>query len=287
MVVLSSIIFGATPIYMKFAALFGLNVLTFTFLRAVVVVFASIIIAQLAKIDIWPKGKMLRDVCLACFIGSGFMAFILSLSYDFLPSGMATSLHFTYPAIVMLVQVVFYKEKLGALRLLALGFSVLAVAMFIGSDVAINPIGIVLALGSGFCYSFFIISIEKSEAAKAHPLAISFYGAISCAVFSWIYNLFSNTITVGAVRPAGVAVLLLSIPFYSYMAGPWFQLGVRHTGAATASLLSTMEPVASIFLGILLLGEEAAPIKLLGSAFIILSTLMVVAGSSAPAAKGG
>ena len=59
---------------------------------------------------------------------------------------------------------------------------------------------------------------------------------------------------------------------------PLFQLGVRYCGAAESGIFSALEPVTSLVLASLVLGEFMGYSRFIGAALIIIGVLMVQRG---------
>ncbi|MEA5014845.1 MAG: DMT family transporter [Candidatus Limiplasma sp.] len=282
--ILSAAIFGLSPIYMKYAVLYGLNVITFSTLRAVLVTLASFLVCRSLKLPVVLKGPALKETLLLCGIGSGATGFLLALSYDYLSSGMATTIHFTYPVLVMLAGVLFYKEKCSAAKVAALTLGTAAIVLFTGSPGQLNLTGVALALASGCTYAFYTIGLGNTGVKNLHPFVVLFYSAACGALTSLGYGLVSRTLVFETIQMPGIAIMLASIPFYSFIAAPLFQLGVRYAGPTTTAILSTTEPLVSILAGMLMLGEEMDAAKLIGCIFILVGTLVTVAAAKEPRA---
>ena len=60
------------------------------------------------------------------------------------------------------------------------------------------------------------------------------------------------------------------------------RLGIRYIGATSASILSTLEPITSVVLGILVLGESVSPLKLTGCALILVSVICIARSPEPP-----
>ena len=56
-----------------------------------------------------------------------------------------------------------------------------------------------------------------------------------------------------------------------------FQLGIRYTGAVAAAILSTLEPITSVILGVLVLGELFTTRKIAGCVCILFSVVLIAA----------
>jgi drug/metabolite transporter (DMT)-like permease len=75
----------------------------------------------------------------------------------------------------------------------------------------------------------------------------------------------------------GVAVISTAIAILTFYAG------ARRIGAAQASLVSTIEPVWTIALAAILLGQTLTPIQLAGGVLVILGVLIA---QTAPPGEG-
>jgi drug/metabolite transporter (DMT)-like permease len=55
----------------------------------------------------------------------------------------------------------------------------------------------------------------------------------------------------------------------------FFFAGMRHLGAGDASTLSTLEPVVTLLLAYLFLGETLGPLQALGAALVIVAVVVL------------
>ncbi|MBR7149520.1 MAG: DMT family transporter [Oscillospiraceae bacterium] len=55
----------------------------------------------------------------------------------------------------------------------------------------------------------------------------------------------------------------------------FFTIGIRYTDAQIAAIASTLEPITSILVGIVLLGEPSTPRSLVGSAMILTAVILL------------
>jgi drug/metabolite transporter (DMT)-like permease len=54
-------------------------------------------------------------------------------------------------------------------------------------------------------------------------------------------------------------------------------LGIQFSGAVTASILSTLEPITSFALGVLILGEGYSAAKMIGVVCVVIAVITVSA----------
>lgn len=69
---------------------------------------------------------------------------------------------------------------------------------------------------------------------------------------------------------SGIAVIATMLPVATFLAG------LKIIGATDASLLSTFEPVVTVVLAALLLGEKVQPMMVIGGVLILVAVLLIV-----------
>lgn len=277
--VLSAVIFGTSPIFFKTIVATGINTTTQVVLRSIVTMVLSGILAAVNRQPIILKGRLLVDAVMAFVAGQGVTAILLNSSYAYLPAGMSTSLHFVYPSVVMIACVLLFREKINLPKLLALLLSVVAIGLMMDRTAHGQLIGILLAVGSGCSYAFYILYLERTQLRDIPVWTFAFWSSLGCLVAAGGLGLSTGTLDVSGATVKGLSLLMLMVPLQSVLAVRLFQLGVRYSGSTAASLLSTMEPVTSSILGVLLLHEQLGLNKIIGCAAIVLSVILVVLGA--------
>lgn len=120
------------------------------------------------------RGEMVTLLYLA-FISDGSALFLLD-SYTYMPTGVATTLHFLYPVITTLIMIVFYHEARRATTFLAVAMAVGGVAVLSWQDGAMLSVkGVVIAVISAVCYALYLIRVNRSRAQKMEGLKVVFY----------------------------------------------------------------------------------------------------------------
>ncbi|MBO7279473.1 MAG: DMT family transporter [Bacteroidales bacterium] len=196
-------------------------------------------------------------------------------AYRFIPSGLATTLIFLYPVIVALIMV-FLRVVPSWQVWLAIVATFVGVVIMSQSDGSqtINPIGVLLSLGSATVYALFIVIINRSKAISTlsnslltfYSLSVGAVVFLGCILFSdkelmtgietkldWL-NLVALAILPTIVSTASLAV------------------ATRNIGATKASVLGVFEPITAILVGTLVFGELLTNNILVG---ILISTVAV------------
>ena len=278
--VLSAAIFGTSPIFFKTIAANGINTTTHVVVRSLITMLLTAILAAVNKQPILLKGRLLRDALLAFVAGQGLTAILLNSSYAYLPAGMATSLHFVYPSVVMLVCVLLFRERVNALKLAALVLSMIAVVLMTGRNAGGQIAGIVLAVASGCSYAFYILFLGRTALKDLPVWTFAFWGSLGCVIAGTVLGVSTHSLDLSGATVKSFSLMLVMVPLQSVLAVRLFQLGVRYTGSTAAALLSTMEPVTSAVLGVALLHETLSAPKIAGCAAIVLSIVLVALGSA-------
>ena len=277
--VLSAVIFGTSPIFFKTIVATGINTTTQVVLRSIVTMVLAGILARVNRQPILLKGRLLVDALLAFVAGQGLTAILLNSSYAYLPAGMSTSLHFVYPSVVMIACVVLFRERVNLAKVAALFLSIVAIALMTDLTAQGQLTGVFLAVGSGFSYAFYILYLERTQLRDIPVWTFAFWGSLGCLVAAGGLGLSTNSLDVSGATVKGLLLLAIMVPLQSVLAVRFFQLGVRYSGSTAASLLSTMEPVTSAMLGMLILHESMSVNKFIGCGAIVLSVILVVLGT--------
>ena len=233
------------------------------------------------------------------------------------PVSLVALLLYVYPAIVAVGAMRAGRPFEGRRAWVALGISVVGAALTIdGIETGADPIGIALATASPVIYAGYILlagraSGERPGARRASPSALlagrasgerplGSTGAVRGGVsevpplLATALMMLGTWLVVAALAVAsGERVLPGQIPpaawpgligiavFATAVAIQAFYAGVSRLGAARAALVSTLEPVFTVSLAVLLLGERLAPLQVLGGALVVAAVLLAQTGRPA------
>ena len=269
----SAFIYGLAPLLSKVSYAGGANGITLAFLRSAMTVPLLFILMRVERISIYvTKQEMLRIFLLGIF-GVMMPVILLYLSYNYIPTSLATTLHFVYPLIIVFASAFIYHEKIAPIKFFAVMLVTIGIILFVEIESAADKIGIVLALLSGVFYSFYVIYMDKSGLDRMQYIKLTFYVMLTMSAATLVFGLFINEInfslTPSAWTFAGLISLLVTI-----FAMPLFQAGVKYEGASTAGVLSTFEPITTTALGVVFLGEVLGFGQIIGGIIIILGLII-------------
>lgn len=218
---------------------------------------------------------------LATIFGLGLLyaatALCLIYAYKYIPSGVATTVHFIYPISVSLIMVLFFKERRSIILILSAILSLLGVAMMCWSNDGgtISLVGVGIASITIFTYAFYIVGINKTSISSMNAEVLTFYILLAGAV---IFMVFAMT-TTGIESVSGVSawsnlVLLAFLP--TVLSDFTLVLAIKHAGSTVTSILGSMEPLVAVFIGVIYFHEYFALSGFFGLLLIILSVILVI-----------
>ncbi|MBR2458628.1 MAG: DMT family transporter [Bacteroidaceae bacterium] len=200
-------------------------------------------------------------------------------AYNYIASGLATTLIFLYPVLVAIIMVILRVVPSWPvwLSIAATFGGVIIMTQGSGGD-SLDPIGVALSLGSALVYALFIVIINRSKAiAQISNTLLTFYSLTVGAIVFFGKISFSDApisagITTGGdwLNIAGLA-LLPTIVSTATLA-----IATRKIGATKASVLGVFEPITAILIGTLMFGEPLTTNILLGIGIAIVAVTFMI-----------
>ena len=247
--VISAVFFGCIPFFVKTICAGGGNTLAAAFYRFFLSLPVLYLYLKAHGVSMKMSKEDLAKTVLVTVFGYGGTAVLLFSSYDFIPSGMSTTIHFMYPVFTILGCMIFLKDKVSPMKLLCVALCFGGVLLFYNEESSGSLIGMALAFLSGITYAFYTIYLGRSGLQKIETLKLTPLAWGTALVFA------SATSLIGVLG---------------------YQTGVKYIGPQNAAILSTFEPITSVIIGILVYRESFSVRTLLGC-LCILSAVVIVA----------
>jgi len=268
-ILLSAVGFGAMAIFAKIAYREGVSLASMLFLRFAI---AAVLLAAWGTAHgmRWPRGRDLRWVVAMGALGYVGQSFCYFAALKYASAGMVALLLYLYPALVTLLSAALYRRPVGRARGGAVGAALAGTALTVGGDLYSQPLGIMLGIGAALIYSGYILAGERIMA-RVGALAMS--TVVMCAAAAVYGGAAALTgFTVPPTPAAWLAVLAIAV-FSTLLAILGFFKGLEKLGAADASTLSTFEPLVTLGLALLVLGEAVTALQLVGGVLILAAVI--------------
>ncbi|MBQ5810817.1 MAG: DMT family transporter [Clostridia bacterium] len=271
--VISAVIYGCMPLMAKFIYADGVNPFTLVFLRNAFSVVPLGVLAYFECGSLKIPAKALPKITIMSALGCSITPMLLFSSYNFMPSGVATVIHFAYPALVILGQALFAKQKAQAGNILGVLLCVAGVACFYSPSGEISLAGSGLALASAATFAAYVILLSNFKLGIPKFL-FSFYITLASSAISLALCLASGNLALPASILGWGLCILFSL-LVSVGAVVLFQQGVFLIGGERVSILSTLEPITGVIVGILIFSEPAGLLAIVGTCLVISASLLI------------
>ncbi len=274
-VILSAIIFGCMPLMAIHIYADGVNSLSLVLLRNVLSMPMLAIMALITKKTLKVPIKALPSIAIIGLAGCCITPLMLFASYNYIPSGIATVLHFVYPAVVLVINIII-SRKLSIYNLLSVALCFGGICLFYNPNDPLNFEGALLALLSGVTYAVYIILLSRFKYKKLSGFLFSFYISVTSSIVLLIVCLCLNKLTI----PQSPSGWLLSA-FFAFAinvgAVVLFQQGAVLIGSQQSSILSTFEPITGVVIDALIISQVLPNVpSIIGCVLVIAASILIV-----------
>lgn len=277
LVIISAVLFGLMPLFATQIYALGGNSLTLCLHRFLFSMpFLFFIVKVKYKMPLKVTRRQLGKIAVLS-MGCAGTPLLLFQSYRSISSGMATTIHFVYPILVLLGCVVVYHEKITLHKKICAALCILGIMGFYTPGETGSLPGVILAFLSGVTYAFYILYYSRSGLSDISPYKLSFYLSAFSSLYVFIIGLFTGNMVL-KMPPRAWFLSVVFAFMVSVLATVAFQSGTKITGPQKASMLSTFEPLTSVVVGALLLGETLTLKAAAGIVCILLAVLLLSLG---------
>jgi drug/metabolite transporter (DMT)-like permease len=268
-------LFGTLGIFGKVAPAVELSTSTLLGVR-----FAAATVIFWVLLAVSGHGRVRSLRVFAAEIGLGVVYGVMSLAYfeglAWLSAGVAALLLFTYPVQVTLGSAALLDEPVTLPKLLALAAAVSGVALVVGSGAEFAIAGAVLVGLASVCYTVYAMG-TRMVMADLHPLVHAAHAFLGATATVLGYGAVADTLSVPATAAgwwliAGITVVGTVVPILLFSAG------LARIEASRASIVSTSEPLTTVGLGVVLLGEAFTAAIGVGAALILSGVVLTAPG---------
>lgn len=225
-----------------------------------------------------------RQLVILLLLGVLFACSSLFLfeAYNYIASGLATTLVFLYPVLVALIML-FLGVKPSWQVWVAIGETFTGVTVMTrgggGGNAAFT--GILFSVTSALVYALFIVIINRSVSIRRLSNSLlTFYALATGAVMFLAKGLMSGApLLAGLDTPVSWLNIAGLALFPTVISTATLALATRDIGAAKASVLGVFEPITAIAVGTLALGETLSANIIVGIVISVAAVTFMIATS--------
>ena len=270
----SAVIYGCMPLMAKLIYMEGVSPMTLVFLRN------FLALPVLAFLALW-QGKTLAiplrampSITALGVMGYGITTLLLFNAYNYIASGTATVLHFIYPAVVVVAGMLMDRDKIRKGNIISVVICVVGVSFFYSPGEPLNWRGIAVALLSGVTYAGYILMLSGFRYKKITGFLFSFYVAAATSAVMLAACLVAGQLALPQTLKGWALCTLFSVVITAG-AVVLFQQGTFMIGGERASILSTLEPLTSVLVGVVVFREPMGMRVVLGSLLVLLASFLI------------
>lgn len=201
--------------------------------------------------------------------GAASVCFFFALQHA--PASVVTVLLYAYPAMVAVGEALLRRRRIPSTVLWAIALTFVGCALVAGvldNETTVGAAGVALGLIAALGYALFTLLSERLGS-RSRAVLMTYTFGISAVGISALTLLSGQSLS-PISWSAGLWVLVaLMVLLPTVAAVLLFLRGLRELGASRTAIISTLEPVFTILLAAVLLGERMSVLQSLGAALVI------------------
>jgi drug/metabolite transporter (DMT)-like permease len=270
LVALSAAGFGTLALFSHYAYADNIDtfsILFFRFSLSAIVMLALLIIRR----EPLPRDSTLLRLVIMGVLGYVASSFAYLTALKYASSGLVALLLYLYPAFVTVLATLLLHEHFTMMKGIALGIAL------IGTALTVDPaggqvLGVLLAITAAGLYSIYIIigtQVLKQVTVIQSSTVIFASAGIVSGVLMVLNGSHIPATNAGWIAILWIVMITTVLPVVAFLAG------LERIGPTNAAMISTLEPVVTVILGIVWLNETLGPMTLIGGGLILIAVLLL------------
>lgn len=226
--------------------------------------------------------RLTRAEFLTVFLLSLFRAatsLSLVIAYQYIASGVASTIHFMYPLAVALVMMCLFRERGSVWVFAAIGMSIVGAVLLSSGNIDFTQgnttLGIVSATVSVVSYGGYIVGVRKSRAVGIDSTVLTCYVMGLGALYFILGGLFTGGIRLEMHGLTWLCILGLALPATAVSNMTLVQ-AIKRIGPTLTSIFGAMEPLTAVVIGVAVFGEPFTGRGAAGMLLIVAAVSIVI-----------
>lgn len=232
------------------------------------------VIKRSKKIQPISKNVLLGMFLLGAFSYSGSSEFYF-IATQYTGTGLAMVIFFSYPVIVALLSWIMQRHRLNRVTLTTLGLMIIGLYLLKGSTShPIHIIGILFAMLAALFYALYVVGSKRFSLVTIDSniltMTVCFGSASLFLILALVaHNFVFPTSLQNALYFLALGIFATAIPIQLMLEG------LKYVTPMRASIISVLEPIVTMVVGIILLNESLTHLQIVG-VFIVLGSALLV-----------
>jgi drug/metabolite transporter (DMT)-like permease len=245
---------------------------------------AAVLLLLLARLrgEAMPRGRQLRDLALLGGVGYVVESLCYFSALTRISAGLTALLLYLYPALVVVLSAVVLRHRPGRVATGCVAVATIGTALTIGPVAGGQALGVALGLAAASSYAIYIV-LSSTATKGVGPLATS---AVVMGACGLVYDALAVGTRAALPSSAGAWLALAGVTVLgTVVAVAAFFAALALLGPSDTAVLSTMEPVVSVGVAALALGESLSGVQLTGGVLVIGAVVVLARTSPVPAVE--
>jgi drug/metabolite transporter (DMT)-like permease len=272
-ILISGIAFGLLPWFSRIAFDHGvepIGLLTVRFIGAMtcLVLFHLLIRRSVA----WPSLKVFGKLVILGAIAYAPQSVFFASGVERIDISLATIIFYTYPVMVVILSWLILKQVPSRAVVVSLMTAVVGTAMTAGQIQTGSWTGVTLMFIAALWYAVSIIIVSRVLKDVDAFMSVTgiMVGASLATVVMWLITRANLPADIQGWSAAFAAAIISTIVALGFLI-----IGIQRIGPGQASVLSTIEPVVSIAVGVIALNESLTAVRVLGAVLVVIGVAMM------------
>ncbi|MBT4890359.1 MAG: DMT family transporter [Rhodospirillales bacterium] len=200
-------------------------------------------------------------------IGQTGMGLCYMASIQYISVSLGAILFYTYPLIILIVEVLLKRELPGPIRILAFASAFIGLILAIGPSLeSLDWRGIVFAFGAALSSTILFFSTRRARR-HTNEIALLIWANIVGLPIIGVGSLFMGGFHMPETTLGWSGLIMASAMFA--LAFTTYSISMRHIAPVRASMFYNAEPLVSIIAACVILGEILSPVQISGATLVI------------------
>lgn len=227
---------------------------------------------KIAKPDL-SRSAIMKMMIFGAITYSGASAFYF-MACEYIGTGVAMVIFFSYPIFVTLFAWCLSQWKMNKTAFLSLVFVIIGLIFLKGNGKAeLNLFGIGLGMIAAIFYAVYIYGSQHTSKSLDSRLLTLLICLGNCAIFL-VFSLYNHTFVLPTSSAVWINIFALGI-LATALPIQLLLDGLKYISPIKASILSVLEPVVTVLVGIALLHETISSQQSIGMIVIIIGALLI------------
>ncbi len=199
-------------------------------------------------------------------------------SYNYMNSGVASTLLFVYPVMVAVMMIMFFHEKFSISTVICLVVMAAGLVLLMKpqGDATLSTFGCILVMLSALTYALYIVMVNVSKSVKTIPTTKLLFYVLGWGSLIYVGMIsFGSQLTVPA-RSWGWLNLLALAVIPTVISLGCTTRAIQLIGSTPTAILGALEPVSAVVLSVIVLDQAITAQDIIGGILIVIATTIVI-----------